>query len=217
VSTAAAPENTTDVGPRLAPDERRRHLLDVAASIVETDGMAELTMEHVADRAGVSRALVYAYFRNRPGLVRSLWADVADRWGGDPMPDIPVDASAAELRALFEERLVGTTRWYFDMIERGGLLYHRLLAEPDLDDATRPFRRRILDGNVEWWAHLGWRLGLASDQSLVFATMFNGASERLWDLVAERVVDRDVIESVFVDTARSSFELLLATAGKGSA
>lgn len=203
-----------DVGPRLAPEDRRRHLLDVASAIVVDDGVPALTMERVAERAGVSRGLVYTYFRNRTGLVRALWDEVAQAWGGDPMPEIPDAATDDELRHLFERRLVDTTRWYFDMIERGGLLYHRLLSEPDLEDTTHPFRRRLLDGNVEWWARLARRLGLDADRALVFAAMFNGASERLWDLVAERSVDRDVVERVFFETARSSFERLLAGDGQ---
>lgn len=197
------------VGPRLPPDERRRHLLDVAGAIVTEDGTDSLTMEHVAERAGVSRALVYTYFGNRAGLVRELWAEVADQWGGDPMPAIPLDATPRLLQALFDERLETTTRWYVDMIERGGVLLHRLASDPDLDDTAGRFRERLREVNVAWWAQLCERLGVPEAEATVFSTMFNGATASLWGLVVDGTVDRCVVERVFVDSARATFADLL--------
>lgn len=197
-------------GPRLAPAERRRHLIDTARAIVIDDGTAALTMERLATRAGVSRGLAYTYFGNRAGLVRELWADVAHEWAGDPMPEIPSDATHDELRRLFDERLDVTTAWYVDMIERGGVLLHRLMADPDLDESARSFRRRLGGVNVAWWAQLAERLGVPEAEATVFSTMFNGATSALWELVAERVVDRDVVERVFVAGVRAAFADLLA-------
>lgn len=200
----------TAVGPRLAPDERRRHLVDIARSIVTDEGIAPLTMEHVAERAGVSRGLVYNYFGNRAGLVTELWASVAVEWGGDPMPAIPLDASDDDLHALFADRLATTTSWYFDRIERGGELLLRLLSDPDLGDEVAAFRHHLHDLNVAWWAQLCERLGVPEAEATVFSTMFNGASEGLWELVASDTVPRAVIERVFLDSARVTFDDLLA-------
>jgi AcrR family transcriptional regulator len=63
---------------RLAPDERRRQLLDEAARILTEQGIAELGISEVAARADVSRPLVYRLFPTRHALVRDLLQDFAN-------------------------------------------------------------------------------------------------------------------------------------------
>lgn len=43
--------------------------------MVEARGTAALSMDAVAQEAGVSRALLYTYFDNRSGLLQALWVD----------------------------------------------------------------------------------------------------------------------------------------------
>ena len=58
---------------RLARAERRDLLLDVAAELVVSADADAVTMEAVAEQAGVSRALVYKHFANRTELLASLY------------------------------------------------------------------------------------------------------------------------------------------------
>lgn len=58
---------------RLARAERRDALLDIAAELVATGDAEAVTMEAVAERAGVSRPLVYKHFANRTELLASLY------------------------------------------------------------------------------------------------------------------------------------------------
>jgi AcrR family transcriptional regulator len=58
---------------RLARAERRDLLLDVAAELVASADADSVTMEAVAERAGVSRPLVYKHFANRTELLASLY------------------------------------------------------------------------------------------------------------------------------------------------
>jgi AcrR family transcriptional regulator len=60
-------------GPRLSRDERRTHLLDMAAELITEQGADSVTMEGVAARAGVSKALGYRYFTNRDDLLLALF------------------------------------------------------------------------------------------------------------------------------------------------
>lgn len=199
---------TKTVGARLSPAARRAHLLDVARSIVETAGTGALTMESVAEQADVSRGLVYAYFDNRSGLLHALWAEVESTWGGDPLP--PLDRTPPEsYRELFEARLEANTIWYFDMIERSGLLFHRFKSEPVLEESVEALRKRIHADNVEWWAELIGSMGVDAERALVFSTLFNGASEMLWELIALRRADRAVIEEVFFASAYAALDDLL--------
>ena len=45
-------------------EDRRDHLLDEAAAILVAHGAAVLTMERLAESAGVSKALPYKHFDN---------------------------------------------------------------------------------------------------------------------------------------------------------
>lgn len=58
---------------RLARAERRDLLLDVAAELVASADADSVTMDAVAERAGVSRPLVYKHFANRAELLASLY------------------------------------------------------------------------------------------------------------------------------------------------
>ena len=53
---------------RMPREQRRATLIDAAREEVLADGYGELTMERVAQRAGVSRTLVYDHFANRSDL-----------------------------------------------------------------------------------------------------------------------------------------------------
>jgi len=58
---------------RLARAERRDLLLDAAAELMASIDADGVSMEAVAERAGVSRPLVYKHFANRTELLASLY------------------------------------------------------------------------------------------------------------------------------------------------
>jgi AcrR family transcriptional regulator len=58
---------------RLARGPRRDALLDAAAELVATGDIEEVSMEAVAERARVSRPLVYKHFANRAELLAALY------------------------------------------------------------------------------------------------------------------------------------------------
>ena len=49
-------------------DRRRSEILDAAEAVAATEGFAALTMDQVARRARISRALLYVYFQDRADL-----------------------------------------------------------------------------------------------------------------------------------------------------
>ena len=59
---------------RLSKDDRREQLLDVAADMAVERGVAALTMEGLAERAGVSKALPYQHFDNAGAVLIALYA-----------------------------------------------------------------------------------------------------------------------------------------------
>jgi AcrR family transcriptional regulator len=58
---------------RLPRARRRDHLLDAAAQLIVSGGVEAVSMESVADRAGVSRPLVYKHFANRTDMLVDLY------------------------------------------------------------------------------------------------------------------------------------------------
>src|SRR5262249_19750467 len=69
--------------PRLTRRERRDALLDAAVEIVTSGDVAAVSMEAVAERAGVSRPLVYKHFANRSELLAAVYRRGG---GGRPPP-----------------------------------------------------------------------------------------------------------------------------------
>src|SRR3954454_2400127 len=87
---------------RLARAERREGLLDAALSLVAAGDVDAVSIESVADRAGVSRPLVYKHFANRIDILTALYLRESQRLHAD----LSVDVQAAETivekyRALF--------------------------------------------------------------------------------------------------------------------
>ena len=74
-SAALAEPVSSDAEPgRLDRTSRRDLLLDAAASMVAAGDIDAITMDAVAERAGVSRPLVYKHFANRHDLLAAVYA-----------------------------------------------------------------------------------------------------------------------------------------------
>ncbi|MEW2418156.1 helix-turn-helix domain-containing protein [Streptomyces sp. NPDC046866] len=63
---------------RLSPAERRSQLLGVAAQLFAAHPYDDVLMEDVAERAGVSRALLYQHFATKRELFAALYRQVAE-------------------------------------------------------------------------------------------------------------------------------------------
>jgi len=87
------PVTTATSRSRLSPDERRTQLLDLGVSLLATRSLDELTIDVLAEEAGISRGLLYHYFGNkhdfREAVVRravdDLVAQTAPPEGGEPL------------------------------------------------------------------------------------------------------------------------------------
>lgn len=99
--------------PRLAPEIRREQLLDAALDVVAESGFDAVTVEAVAQRAGVTRPVVYDLFGDLEGLMLALLdreedtamapllAIVGRQPGDDTDPELfLVEAILAFLRAV---------------------------------------------------------------------------------------------------------------------
>lgn len=76
---------------RLTPDERRAQLIAVGVNFLAEHTLDELTMETLAQRAGVSRPLLFHYFDTRQGMHLAVVATARDSLlqATEPRPELP--------------------------------------------------------------------------------------------------------------------------------
>lgn len=92
---------------RLDPEARRAQLVETARGLLEERGIGTMSVEDVADAAGVSRSLVYAYFGDRDGLVAEVYLGVLAELDRAMAPFLPHDGPTSEdgLRLVVESCL----------------------------------------------------------------------------------------------------------------
>lgn len=64
---------------RMAKDQRRQQLMQVALEIVRDEGTEALTLARLAERAGVTKPIAYEHFGTRAGLLIALFRDYDDK------------------------------------------------------------------------------------------------------------------------------------------
>src|SRR5680860_1224684 len=72
---------------RLSPDTRREQLLDLGVQLLGTRRLDDLSIDVLAEEAGISRGLLYHYFRNKQEFHRAVVRRVADEVVAVTAPD----------------------------------------------------------------------------------------------------------------------------------
>src|ERR1044072_5192048 len=90
---------------RLSPEDRRRQLVDVGAELFAARSYEEVLMEEVAERAGVSRALLYKHFPAKRDLFAAVYREAAQGL---------LDATELDPDAAFTEQVVAGLDTHFD-------------------------------------------------------------------------------------------------------
>jgi AcrR family transcriptional regulator len=118
------------------PRERREQLiLDVAGQVFARVGYESAPMDEIADRAGVSKPMLYTYFGSKEGLYLAY----IERAGGELIERLvgaapPEDQSTAGLKARITEFLA-----FVEEHGDGWKVLFRELA------STRPFAERVAE------------------------------------------------------------------------
>jgi AcrR family transcriptional regulator len=92
---------------RMTPDERREQLLAHGVRLLSTHSLDELSIDMLAEEAGISRGLLYHYFGNKQDFHRAVVRKAADDL-------IAVTAPPAEGEPL--ERLAASLEAYVDYV-----------------------------------------------------------------------------------------------------
>lgn len=92
---------------RLSPDERREQLLDLGVRLLATRSLDELSIDVLAEEAGISRGLLYHYFGSKHAFREAVVRRAADDLIAQTAP--PVDGEP-------EERLLVSVTAYLDYV-----------------------------------------------------------------------------------------------------
>lgn len=129
---------------RLDPAERRAELLDVGARLFAQKPYEDVLMEEIAERAGISRALLYRYFPAKRDLFAAIYQQAADRLLTEAEFDrgLPV---AAQVSAALDAHID-----YFVANRNTVLAANRSLAgdrviQTIIDEECATLQRRLLD------------------------------------------------------------------------
>jgi AcrR family transcriptional regulator len=127
-------------GTRLPRQERRRQLLDAALEVFVSQGYHAAAMDDIAERAGVSKPVLYQHFPGKLELYLALL-------------DQSVDELVASVRTALastgdnKQRVAATFTAYFEYVAGEGQAF-RLVFESDLSNEPA-FRERLERGQQE--------------------------------------------------------------------
>ncbi len=103
---------------RLSPDERREQLLELGVHLLATRTLDELSVELLAEEAGISRGLLFHYFKNKQEfhreVVRRAAADLIRLT--DPDPDLAPDEQLASSIAAYVDYVRETYQSYVSLV-----------------------------------------------------------------------------------------------------
>ena len=131
--------------PRMRSAERREQLLDVTLDLVVERGFHAVTIEAVAQGAGVTRPIVYKQFTDLSGLVGALIDREEDRaitQLARAIPELPGDRDPDDL-------LVESLQLYLEAVQEAPKTWRLILLPPEgvpavFAERTNRTRRNVL-------------------------------------------------------------------------
>ena len=154
--------------PRVAAADRRMQLLDVAADVVSSIGVRALTLDAVAEKAGVHRPVVYRHFAN----VDQLLAALVDRELGR-LSRSTADAVAGV--EGFEQRLRSAVTAWMDHFAKSATLMDAALVRPPTSVELRAKRREQNNASMAFLTGELHAAGLTDvDAEIAAALLLNG-------------------------------------------
>jgi AcrR family transcriptional regulator len=110
----------TEKRTRLSPVARRAQLIELGAEMLATRRLEEISVEEIADRAGISRGLLFHYFASKQDFYLAVVAKMAAAMLERTAPDLsldPLDALYASLSEFID--FVSENRYGYVSLLRG--------------------------------------------------------------------------------------------------
>lgn len=130
---------------RLSPEQRRTQLLDLGVHMLSRSGLEELSVDVVAEQAGISRGLLYHYFSNKRDFHLAVLRRMAQQ---------VIETTAPSGTGTPAEQMLSSLEAYVDFVSAnhdayvafvraaagGDATYHRIY-----EDSRRALTERIFD------------------------------------------------------------------------
>jgi AcrR family transcriptional regulator len=184
---------------RLPSGERREQLARVALWVAARRGYTGTTLEEVAERAGVTRNLLYHYFpRGRLDLflaaVELAGEELTGEWVTDP--EVPLDDRLARNFArVVDYALEPTDAW---LVHRQS----RVPGEPEIDAVDQRYRDIVITSISE--NHFGTTEPTVYERLALVG--FLGFADNALDECRERGLDRDRTFTILARTLLATVE-----------
>ncbi|MDL5154915.1 TetR/AcrR family transcriptional regulator [Actinomycetospora termitidis] len=170
---------TTGTRRRLAPEVRRRQVLDAAIAVFSEEGLHGASMDAIAARAGVSKPSVYAHGGTKDELFAACLAREADRLMSSMTAAVLPDGSSGEDGA--QQRLRRALRAFFRAVtthRQGWTVLYRQASTGEFAGPVDAARRSIVIRAAEL---LAAELGGSVEAAEPIAHTLVGAAEGLAD------------------------------------
>jgi AcrR family transcriptional regulator len=170
----------TDRRARLTPEERRAQLVALGVAALAEQSLESLTIEQLAEGAGVSRGLVFHYFSSKLGLHREVVRTARDSMlrATEPVADLPpIERLRDTLTRIVQ--FVRDHRGTFYSLVRGAAS-----GSPEVREVVVEARLAQAERLIEVFRELG-----APDSELLHIAL------RSWVVFAEEVLVESAIDS----------------------
>ncbi len=188
---------------RLSPDTRREQLLELGVQLLATCSLGELSIDALAEEAGISRGLLYHYFKNKQEFHRAVVRRAADDLIAVTTPDARLEPTA---------RLTASLEAYVDYVQanydayttlvRGAASGDQLLRDI-YEDARRALTGRIFESLAEF--------GLTDSPGVRLLT--NGWAAMVEETVIAWVPEQQVPKAELLGMLAAALPAVLGAAG----
>ena len=185
-------------GTRLPRPARRRQLLGAAQEVFVAHGYHAAAMDEIAERAGVSKPVLYQHFPGKLELYLALLDESVDELVG-------IVREALSSTTDNKQRVPATFQAFFDFVSSSGEAF-RLVFESDL--SNEPAVRDRLDSTMRACADMISQFiredaGLSNDEAHLLGMALVGmaqVSSRYW-LSTGRAIPKDAAEQLLARLA----------------
>jgi AcrR family transcriptional regulator len=190
---------------RLSPDDRREQLLDLGIELLATRSLDELSIDLLAEEAGISRGLLYHYFRNKQEFHRAVVRRATDEMLALTTPDASLDALTRldEGLAAYIDYVEANFESFTSLV-RGAASGDRFLREI-YEDARGAITGRIFDSVGE--------LGLSDSPAT--RLLVNGWAAMVEEAVITWVQERQVPKEELLRLLAAALPAVLAATVSG--
>jgi AcrR family transcriptional regulator len=183
---------------RLPRPARRRQLLGAAQEVFVAQGYHAAAMDEIAERAGVSKPVLYQHFPGKLELYLALLDESADELVG-------IVREALSSTTDNKQRVPATFQAFFDFVSSSGEAF-RLVFESDL--SNEPAVRERLDHTMRDCAEMISQFiredaGLRDDEARLLGMALVGmaqVSSRYW-LSTDKAIPKDAAEQLLARLA----------------